>query len=155
MLCRLDVTRPRRGACFRPPDGRPDRRRGKRSPRLARLRRLAAVRASPGYARHSPGMLSPAETCGRSSASLGLGSGPANLRDIMPGLPLVISNGLIPACILFAGIILFYGQMKKKYSASKSEAIQAVVTLLLVSFFILTFTGIWFRGEGMALTWPL
>jgi len=44
--------------------------------------------------------------------------------------------------------------MKKKYEATNNEAIQAVFILLLISFIILTITGIWFRGQGMALTWP-
>jgi len=72
----------------------------------------------------------------------------------LPGLPTVISNGLLPVAIVAAVVIGFYLLMKKKYAATNNEAIQAVFILLLVSFIILTITGIWFRGQGMALTWP-
>ncbi len=72
----------------------------------------------------------------------------------LPGLPTVISNGLFPFAIMAAVVIGFYLLMKKKYTATNNESIQAVFILLLISFIILTITGIWFRGQGMALTWP-
>jgi len=53
-----------------------------------------------------------------------------------------------------AVVIGFYLLMKKKYAATNNEAIQSVFVLLLISFIILTVTGIWFRGQGMALIWP-
>jgi len=72
----------------------------------------------------------------------------------MPGVPAVISNGLLPAGLALAGIIGFYGLMKRYYAANNNEAIQAVFVLLLMAFIILTITCIWFRGSGMALMWP-
>jgi len=72
----------------------------------------------------------------------------------MPGVPAVISNGLLPAALALAGIIGFYGLMKRYYAANNNEAIQAVFVLLLMAFIILTITCIWFRGSGMALMWP-
>ncbi len=72
----------------------------------------------------------------------------------LPGLPTVVSNGLLPVAIVVAVFIGFYLLMKKKYAATNNEAIQSVFVLLLISFIILTVTGIWFRGQGMALTWP-
>ena len=72
----------------------------------------------------------------------------------MPGVPAVISNGLLPAALALAGIIGFYGLMKRYYDANNNEAIQAVFVLLLMAFIILTITCIWFRGSGMALMWP-
>ena len=72
----------------------------------------------------------------------------------LPSLPAVISNGLIPAVLALASVSGFYGLMKKKYTATNNEAIQAVFILLLVAFIILTLTCIWFRGSGMALMLP-
>jgi len=72
----------------------------------------------------------------------------------MPGLPTVVSNGLLPVTIMAAVVIGFYLLMKKKYAATNNDAIQAIFVLLLVAFFILMVTGIWFRGTGMALMWP-
>jgi len=72
----------------------------------------------------------------------------------LPGVPTVISSGLIPVSIVLAAVSLLYQLVKKKYSASKNEAIQALFILLLTGFIIITITGMWFRGEGMALAWP-
>jgi CBS domain containing-hemolysin-like protein len=72
----------------------------------------------------------------------------------MPAIPPVISNGLLPAAIVLAGILGFYWLIKKKVGATNNEAVQAVYVLLLTAFAILTITGIWFRGREMALVWP-
>lgn len=72
----------------------------------------------------------------------------------MPAVPAVISNGLLPAFTILAGIIGFYWWIKKKYSATNNEAVLAVFVFLLTAFVILTVTGIWFRGAEMKLTWP-
>ena len=72
----------------------------------------------------------------------------------LPAVPVIVSNGLIPAALALACIFGFYWLMKKKYTATNNEAIQAVLVLLLVAFIILTVTCVWFRGNGMALMWP-
>ena len=72
----------------------------------------------------------------------------------LPGVPSAISNGLIPAGLLLAAIAAFYMVLKRRFFASKDEAIQAAFVLLTVAFVILTVTGVWFRGPGMALVWP-
>ena len=74
----------------------------------------------------------------------------ARLRAV----PAVISNGLLPAVLILAGIIGFYLLMKHRFRADNNEAVQAVFVLLLTAFVILTVTGIWFRGQEMALVWP-
>jgi hypothetical protein len=43
--------------------------------------------------------------------------------------------------------------VKKRYDGNDIEAIQAVFILLLVAYIVLTITGMWFRGPGMALMW--
>ncbi len=72
----------------------------------------------------------------------------------MPGIPHLVSNGLLPVVIVLAVVCGFYGLMKKTYAATNNEALQAVFVLLLFAFFVVTVTGIWFRGSGMALVWP-
>ena len=72
----------------------------------------------------------------------------------IPGLPPIVSNGILPAALVLAGIILSYWIVKKKYAATNSELIQFVFVFLTTVFIILTITGIWFRGRGMALIWP-
>ena len=70
------------------------------------------------------------------------------------GLPPEIRNGLIPVIILMAAVMGFYLIMKWRFSSSNNEALQAMMVLLVVAFVVLTVTGVWFRGPGMALTWP-
>jgi uncharacterized membrane protein len=77
-----------------------------------------------------------------------------SFSEWMPGASQVISNGLVPVAILLAFLVGFCVWTKRKYDASKDEVIQTLVILLLVTFLILTVTGVWFRGEGMALTLP-
>jgi quinol-cytochrome oxidoreductase complex cytochrome b subunit len=72
----------------------------------------------------------------------------------LPGAAPIISNGLVPCGALAAGAIGFYRLIKKHFSASKNETVQALFVLLVVGFAVLTVTGVWFRGAGMALVWP-
>jgi hypothetical protein len=77
-----------------------------------------------------------------------------DLTAWMAGLPGEISNGLVPFALMLGTVVGFYIFTKKKFSATNTEALQSVFVLFLVAFIILTITGIWFRGEGMALVWP-
>ena len=72
----------------------------------------------------------------------------------IPGIPPVVSSGLFPFLIILAVLGGFYGLIKKKYTPTKNETVQAVFILLLIAFILLTITAVWFRGKGMALIWP-
>ena len=69
------------------------------------------------------------------------------------GPPTLVGSGLLPFVAIMVICAGFYLLMKKVFAASRSEAIQALFTLLLTSFVVLTIIGIWFRGAGMQLTW--
>ena len=71
-----------------------------------------------------------------------------------PGTPPVVSQGAVPTFFTLLALAAFYWFSRKRLSASRSEAVQALFVLLVVCFLVLTVTGIWFRGEGMALVWP-
>jgi quinol-cytochrome oxidoreductase complex cytochrome b subunit len=73
---------------------------------------------------------------------------------MLPGFPDAVSNGLIPFVLDLLVLAIFYVLVKKKYSASKQEMVQAVFVFLLTAFVVLTVIGIWFRGTGMRLIWP-
>jgi hypothetical protein len=66
----------------------------------------------------------------------------------------VISNGVVPVAVLAALLAGFYLYLRRARGASNNEAIQTVVVFLMVAFTVLTMTGVWFRGPGMALAWP-
>ena len=72
----------------------------------------------------------------------------------VPGTAPVISSGLIPFAIFVAAIVAFYVFLKRVFDASKNELVQALFVLFVMSFVVLTITGVWFRGAGMALVWP-
>ena len=70
-------------------------------------------------------------------------------------VPPWISDGLLPVLLLLAAVTGFAAWIKRRYAASGGEAVQALFTLILVAFLGLTLIGIWFRGAGMELVWPL
>ncbi len=60
----------------------------------------------------------------------------------------------IPALLGFIGFAGYYIVLRRWAAADRDEAIQAIFICLLISYIVLTVSGIWFRGPGMALTWP-
>jgi quinol-cytochrome oxidoreductase complex cytochrome b subunit len=70
-------------------------------------------------------------------------AGPANL----------INNGLLPFLVVLLVCTGFYWLSKKTFNATNNEAIQALFTLLITAFVVLTMIGVWFRGAGMQLMW--
>jgi quinol-cytochrome oxidoreductase complex cytochrome b subunit len=77
-----------------------------------------------------------------------------NVEFWLPGIPTLLTLGLVPVLVFMTFLILFYKWMKRRYDSSNNEVLQALFILLLVAFLITTIVGIWFRGEGMALVWP-
>jgi uncharacterized protein YqgC (DUF456 family) len=70
-----------------------------------------------------------------------------------PGLPPAVRGGLIPllvAALLVAGV----AWASRRRGASRLEAVQAAVSLVLAAFVTLTVVGVVFRGQGMALVLP-
>jgi len=78
-----------------------------------------------------------------------------DFQSWLPGLPPEISNGLVPFAILLVGVTGFYVLMKRRFEATKAEAVQTIFVFLLSAFIVLTIVGVWFRGSGMKLVWPL
>ncbi len=56
--------------------------------------------------------------------------------------------------LLAIGVVAFYGFMRRIFAPTRNEMVQTMFVLLFVAFVVLTVTGIWFRGAGMALVWP-
>jgi len=74
-------------------------------------------------------------------------------RASLAGPPNMINNGLVPFTIILAACAGFYAVMKRGFKATSNEAIQALFTLLITAFVVLTVIGVWFRGTGMQLMW--
>ncbi len=68
--------------------------------------------------------------------------------------PSVISHGLLPFLVLAVAVVGFRMILRKQLNATREDADQAVFVLMGVAFAVLTITGVWFRGAGMALVWP-
>jgi hypothetical protein len=78
-----------------------------------------------------------------------------DLPKLMPSLPQVVSNGLLPTGALVLLVLGFSRLMRWRYAASRIEAVQAVFTLLAVGFVVLTVIGVVPRREhapGLAVT---
>jgi hypothetical protein len=73
---------------------------------------------------------------------------------MLPTLPTLVSNGLLPLMILLLGFLLYGAAIKAAFRANRDETRQALFVLLVVGFVVLTVIGVAFRGEGMALMWP-
>ena len=71
----------------------------------------------------------------------------------IPGLPPEVRGGLLPALAL-AGAVAAVGLVAKRRGANRIESIQAMFSFVLAAFVVLTATGVLFRGQGMALSWP-
>ena len=70
------------------------------------------------------------------------------------GFSPLITGGLIPTLIIVAILIVVFRTVSAKAENAVSEAVQTIFVILITSLIVLTLTGIFFRGEGMALTFP-
>lgn len=75
-------------------------------------------------------------------------------QTLLPAIPSVILTGIVPLAIVAGTIYFFIRFLKKRLSVSTTEYIQALIILLVISYAVLSLTGILFRGPGMKLMWP-
>ncbi len=73
---------------------------------------------------------------------------------LLSSVPSLITKGLIPFLILALTLYFFLKYIRRKFSLNRSEVIQSVIIIMVVSYTVLTLTGIFFRGAGMNLMWP-
>jgi quinol-cytochrome oxidoreductase complex cytochrome b subunit len=73
---------------------------------------------------------------------------------MLPGVPPLISTGLLPFLLLTLTLWFFLTYTRRRFSLNRSEMIQSVIVVVVTSYTILTLTGIFLRGEGMNLVWP-
>ena len=71
------------------------------------------------------------------------------------GLPSLVGRGLVPLVLLAAAVFGFSMLLLiKRFGASKGERRSGGLCLFFGRLAVLTVTGVWFRGPGMALVWP-
>jgi quinol-cytochrome oxidoreductase complex cytochrome b subunit len=70
-----------------------------------------------------------------------------------PQLAPPIRGGLLPALVA-AGLVAAVAGLARRRGASRGEGVQAAFTFVLAAFVVLTLAGVFFRGQGMALTMP-
>jgi hypothetical protein len=76
------------------------------------------------------------------------------LRELLRGqLPDFLLQLVFPAVILGV-IVLLPIIVLRRQGPSRREVIMSLFTILIVSAFIFTMTGFWFRGPGFELYWP-
>ena len=74
-------------------------------------------------------------------------------ENLSLGVALAGIDGLLSFAVMLALFLAYYLGMKRLLSLSRSEAIQAVFTLVIAAFISLTVIGAAFRGSGMQLAW--
>jgi hypothetical protein len=72
----------------------------------------------------------------------------------LQSLPSYIGSGLLPTALAAGWVIGFYALLRIRFRVPVNEAVQAVFVLLTTALVVLTATGVWFRGQGMALVLP-
>jgi quinol-cytochrome oxidoreductase complex cytochrome b subunit len=93
-------------------------------------------------------------------AALVFGSAATAILVVVDGFRPIASDpssglaGFAPPAVVAAVIAAFVVVLRRRFGAPREETLQAVVLLLFASLVVLTVTGVWFRGEGMALVWP-
>ncbi len=70
------------------------------------------------------------------------------------GQPSLMWRGVVPLLLAGAAVLGFRTLLVRRFGASKSEVVQALFIVFFVALAVLTITGVWFRGPGMALVWP-
>jgi len=73
---------------------------------------------------------------------------------LLPSIPGIITTGFIPFLIVVGTIAWFIKYLNRKFLLNRSELIQSILIILVISYAVLSVTGILFRGEGMKLIWP-
>ncbi len=69
-------------------------------------------------------------------------------------IPPLLREGLIPTVLLIAAAAGMYMVVRVQWKGDKNEAVQAVFTMLVVAWIVMTVICVWFRGEQMRLGWP-
>lgn len=77
-----------------------------------------------------------------------------NFPGWLPGIPVLVTTGLLPFGIVTALVMAGGRWLRKRYEASAEEMTQTVFIALVVAFLTLTVVGVACRGEGMMLAWP-
>jgi quinol-cytochrome oxidoreductase complex cytochrome b subunit len=77
-----------------------------------------------------------------------------DFSTLLPGIPMLVSNGVIPCFILLLAFSIFYLVLIKRYRPDRNEKIQAIFVFIFSMFITFMITGIWFRGSSMRLIWP-
>ena len=77
-----------------------------------------------------------------------------DLPALLPTWPTLISNGLIPLLLSLLALYVIYIWFRVLLKANQSEALVGLFSFIMVSFILLTITGVYFRGANMALIWP-
>jgi quinol-cytochrome oxidoreductase complex cytochrome b subunit len=77
-----------------------------------------------------------------------------DLPSLMPGLPMLISSGLVPLALTLAGLGAIYLVVRRLLKAGRGEALVGLFVFMVVGLVVLTVVGNLFRGPNMALVLP-
>lgn len=74
-----------------------------------------------------------------------------DLPALLPNLPTLISNGLLPLLLSLGALSIIYFLFRLLFRANQSEALAGLTSFIIVGFILLTLIGVYLRGANMAL----
>jgi quinol-cytochrome oxidoreductase complex cytochrome b subunit len=77
-----------------------------------------------------------------------------NWSNWLPDWPSIITTGVIPVALILLGIVILSEVIHWIFEINTEERVMFLVTFFFTALIVLTLTGIFFRGPGMALYLP-
>lgn len=74
-----------------------------------------------------------------------------DFRGWFKSMPLIISTGFLPLLLYLIPLGGYYWYLKKRRKVKKIELLMCLTTIVIISYLVMMFVGIWFRGESMKL----
>lgn len=75
-------------------------------------------------------------------------------EQVFSTVPSFVTKGIVPLIFMLLTIWVFLQFLRGRFRINRSEFVQSIIIILIVSYSVLSLTGIFFRGEGMRLMWP-
>jgi quinol-cytochrome oxidoreductase complex cytochrome b subunit len=77
-----------------------------------------------------------------------------DLPALLPALPTLVSNGVLPLLLSLAGLWGIYAGLRRGLCTNHSEALSGLFVFLFAALLLLTVVGVFFRGTNMVLMMP-
>jgi len=77
------------------------------------------------------------------------------LPELLPTLPVVVANGVLPLVVSLLGLVGIYAGLRRGLRANHSEGLVGLFAFVMMALVVLTVVGVFFRGPNMTLALPV